>query len=394
MNCRSLVYLMLVAFAGAMPLHAQQTLDQRVALVVGVSSYGHLTPLPNAANDARSMATALAGAGFKLVGDGALINPDRRALQAAITTFVGRTDSHTIGLFYFAGHGMQIRERNFLAPVDASLESAADADRALVAATELFRQLKLKGGGRVNIIILDACRNNPLQSSAGVDQRGLGTMDAPTATLISYATQPGNVALDGQDGHSPYTSALVEALRQPGLTVLELFNETGLLVQKRTGGVQIPWVSLSPVPSRVYLTAASTAAPAAVPRCPLGTAEIMRPVDNLFRAWTALDFPLYAAQWRDDAFQVAGKIQRDRTKILAQRRDLFARLQSVTVRHTAPVIERGDGKTAFVRNRYTMEFTLKTGRRIVETDVQESYMLACGTDGTWRIKENFDYLAG
>ncbi|MCC6467817.1 MAG: caspase family protein [Alphaproteobacteria bacterium] len=395
MLLRLVVLLALLAMSA--PVLAQPAGDDpRLALVVGVSGYRHLDPLPNPANDARAMARALSLAGFDLVGGGPSIDPDRGALERAIRSFAERVDRRTIGLFYFAGHGIQVRERNYLAPADAELSTAADADRALVAASQLFRQLQQTGGGRVNIVILDACRNNPLPPGAGVDQRGLGTMDAPTATLISYATQPGNVAMDGDAGNSPYTQALVEAMLKPDLTVLELFNEAGLSVQKRTSGQQIPWVSLSPMPSRIYLARASggiAAAPAAPAQCSTAPADIRRPVDALFRAWTTLDFDLYAAQWQDDAFQVAGKIQRDRAKILEHRRGLFGRLQSVAVKRTDPVIERIDGRLAFVRNTYTMEFLLKNGRRIVETDVQESYMLACDGSGRWRIKENFDYIA-
>ena len=383
---------------------AAQAPDRRVALVIGVSGYRNLDALPNAANDARAMARVLGAAGFELVGGGPVLDPDRRALEQAIDAFVTRVDQRTVGLFYYAGHGVQVRERNFLVPADAALSTAAEADKAMVAATLLFGRLQQSGGGRINIVILDACRNNPLPREAGLDQRGLGTMDAPTATLISYATQPGNVAMDGAGDNSPYTAALVEAMRRPELTVLEVFNEAGLDVQRRTSGQQIPWVSLSPLPSRVYLhqaasAAGATPAPAAPalapPAHPCGDApeRVRGPVDQLFRAWSTLDFDLYADSWTADAFQVAGKIQRDRKQILAQRRGLFGRLAKVEVKRTAPVVEKLDGRLAFLRNKYTMEFTLKTGRRIVEADVQESYMLACGQDGRWRIKENFDYIA-
>lgn len=383
----------LLLAGGLVPAQALSPTDPHRALVVGVSSYSHLQPLPNPANDARAMARTLVQAGFELEGGGPMIDPDRQALDRAIRGFAQRMTPRTIGVFYFAGHGIQVRERNFLAPADAALATLADADRALVAATQLFGELRQSGGGKVNIVILDACRNNPLPPAAGFDQRGLGTMDAPAATLISYATQPGNVAADGDGQNSPYTAALVAAMRRPDLTVLEMFNEAGLAVQRQTAGRQIPWVSLSPMPSRVYLHRSSAPAAAPPPVCVATPEEIRRPIDRLFQAWRTLDFDLYAAQWRADAFQVAGKVQRDRAKILAHRKELFGRLDAVEVKRIDPVIERIGGRLAFVRNTYWMEFALKNGRRAVEKDLQESYMLACDGQDGWRIKENFDYIA-
>jgi uncharacterized protein (TIGR02246 family) len=404
----ALAALLLVGcFLLAVPAGAQAPAqaERRVALVIGVSGYRNLDQLPNAGNDARAIARVLGNAGFELVRGGPVLDPDRATLEQAIDAFVGQVDQRTVGLFYYAGHGVQVRERNYLVPAEAALTTVAQADQAMVAATLLFGKLERSGGGRINIVILDACRNNPLPRGTGADHAGLGTMDAPPGTLISYATQPGNVAMDGDSGNSPYTLALVDAMRRSDLTVLEMFNEAGLDVQRRTNGQQIPWVSLSPLPSRIYLhRATATAATGLAPPKPAAPepekhpcgdtpALVRKPVEQLFRAWSTLDFDLYADSWTDDAFQVAGKIQRDRKQILAQRRGLFGRLVKVEVKQTAPVIEKVDRWLAFLRNSYTMEFTLKTGRRIVETDVQESYMLACGADGKWRIKENFDYVA-
>ena len=390
--------------AGHAVAQAPGSTDRRVALVVGVSGYRNLDKLPNAGNDARAMANVLGLAGFDLVRGGPVLDPDRRALEQAIDAFAGEVNPQTVGLFYYAGHGIQVRERNFLVPTDAGLSTAAEADQTMIPASQLFGKLERNGGGRINVVILDACRNNPLPKSAGVDHAGLGTMDAPPGTLISYATQPGNVAMDGDSGNSPYTQALVAAMGRSDLTLLEMFNEAGLDVQRRTNGLQIPWVSLSPLPSRVYLYRAAANAPAPITakpaqpdpaKHPCGDrpADVLQPLAQLFSAWESLDFAAYADSWTDDAFQVAGKIQRDRKQILAQRRSLMSRLAKVEVKRAEPVVEKLDRWLAFVRNTYTMEFTLKTGRKIVESDVQESYMLACGADGRWRIKENFDYVA-
>src|SRR5262245_19201656 len=127
----------------------------------------------------------------------------------------------------------------------------------MVNADLVLRQME-GAGTQLNLLILDACRNNPL-AGRGVRATGggLAQMQAPEGTLISYATQPGNVALDGTDGHSPYTRALASAFRKPGLDVFAVFNETGLEVKKRTGGAQQPWVSSSPIEGAFYFAGAA-----------------------------------------------------------------------------------------------------------------------------------------
>jgi hypothetical protein len=126
-----------------------------------------------------------------------------------------------------------------------------------------LRQMEA-AGTKLNIVILDACRNNPfggrgLRSGDG----GLAQIRAPEGTILSYATQPGNVALDGDDGHSPYTRALVDAVQRPGLDVLQAFNQVGLTVKKATGSAQQPWVASSPIDGAFYFAGPSAGQPAA-----------------------------------------------------------------------------------------------------------------------------------
>src|SRR5262249_57144720 len=116
----------------------------------------------------------------------------------------------------------------------------------------VLRQME-DSGARLKIVILDACRNNPFASRGlRAVQRGLAYMQAPGGTFISYATQPGNVALDGTDGNSPYTKALALTMRRPGLDVFQIFNEVGLAVKRATGGRQQPWVTSSPIEGTFY----------------------------------------------------------------------------------------------------------------------------------------------
>jgi hypothetical protein len=150
---------------------------------------------------------------------------------------------------------VQVSGANYLVPVGANPTREADVDFQMVDVNLVLRQMQ-GSGTRLNMVILDACRNNPfgargLRASDG----GLAQMRAPEGTLISYATQPGNVALDGTDGHSPYTKALAGTIKQAGLDIFQTFNQVGLAVKRQTGGSQQPWVSSSPIDGNFYFVA-------------------------------------------------------------------------------------------------------------------------------------------
>jgi uncharacterized caspase-like protein len=169
-----------------------------------------------------------------------------------VRAFGNRLQGADVGLFYYAGHGVQVRGQNYLVPVDANPTREADVDFELLDANLVLRQME-GAGTRLNLVMLDACRNNPLASrgfrSTG---GGLAQMDAPEGTLISFATAPGKLALDGSEGDSPYTKALAEIIRKPGLDVFQTFNQVGLAVASATGGSQQPWLSLSPIKGDFY----------------------------------------------------------------------------------------------------------------------------------------------
>jgi hypothetical protein len=185
-----------------------------------------------------------------------------------------RTWGADVALFYYAGHGVQVRGSNYLVPISANPNKEADVDFHMVDVALVLRQME-GSGTKLNFVILDACRNNPfggrgLRSTEG----GLAQMRAPEGTLISYATQPGNVAQDGADGDSPYTKALAQTLRRPGLGVFDVFNEVGLAVKRSTGGSQQPWVSSSPIDGKFYFVVAPASSNApAVAASPSGINE-------------------------------------------------------------------------------------------------------------------------
>ncbi|HET7884015.1 MAG TPA: caspase family protein [Acetobacteraceae bacterium] len=229
------------------PAAAQQPAGKRVALVVGNASYRSVDRLANPANDARLIARTLAAAGFTLIGGGPQIDLDKAHFEKAVQTFGQSLPGAEAALFYYSGHGMQVQGVNWLVPVDANPTTNQDLDFQMVDANLVLRQME-SAGTRLNLLILDACRNNPFafRGMRG-GQGGLAEMHAPEGTLISYATQPGNVAADGSTGNSPYTSSLASALQKPGLDVFQVFNQVGLAVKQMTGGQQQPWLASSPI---------------------------------------------------------------------------------------------------------------------------------------------------
>jgi Tfp pilus assembly protein PilF len=225
---------------------------KRVALVIGNSNYSSVARLANPANDAKLMASALKSLGFELIGSGAQLDLDKAGFDAAVQSFGNQLQGADVGLFYYAGHGLGLRGTNYLVPVNANPTREADLDFQMVDVEVALHQMEA-AGTKLNVVMLDACRNNPfagrgLRASSG----GLTQMQAPEGTLISYATQPGSVAQDGTNGNSPYSRALAETIRTPGLDIFQSFNQVGLVVKKATGGSQQPWISISPIEGEFF----------------------------------------------------------------------------------------------------------------------------------------------
>lgn len=229
--------------------------EKRFALVVGNSAYQSVTPLDNPKNDALLMARTLAGLGFTLIGGGAQLDLDKAALDKAVQSFGQQIQGADVALFYYAGHGVQVSGANYLVPINANPTRETDVDFQMMDVSLVLRQMQ-GAGTRLNLVILDACRNNPFGGRGlRATGSGLAQMRAPEGTLISYATQPGNVAQDGDDGDSPYTRALAATIDRAGLDIFQTFNEVGLMVKRTTGGSQQPWVSSSPIDGNFYFKA-------------------------------------------------------------------------------------------------------------------------------------------
>ena len=225
---------------GLLMAAGQAQAEARIALVVGNAAYANVTPLDNAATDAQLISGSLVAQGFEVT---LLLDADQVSLTRAIAKF-GRDlrdgGPETAGLFYYAGHGVQSFGVNYLLPVDASLTDAADLSLVAVPAESVLRQMN-SAKNRTNIVILDACRNNPFEAIPDMDDNGLAEMKAPTGTFLAYSTAPGAVALDGIGGNSPFTSALAGLMPTPGLPIEQLFREVRVKVLEATQGAQTPW---------------------------------------------------------------------------------------------------------------------------------------------------------
>ncbi|WP_320172880.1 caspase family protein [Maridesulfovibrio sp.] len=221
---------------------------ERHALVMGNSAYQN-APLKNPVNDARDVGKALRRLGFNVI----MVNNARlREMEQAMDRFYASLQKGGVGLFYYAGHGMQVGGRNYLIPVDATIRSESDVRYECLDAGRILGKME-DAGNALNIVILDACRNNPFARSFRSAQRGLARMDAPTGSIVAYSTAPGSVAADGSGRNGVYTKYLLQYLMQPGLDISDVFFYTRKGVVQETGGEQVPWESSSLV-DRFYFS--------------------------------------------------------------------------------------------------------------------------------------------
>lgn len=212
----------------------------RYALVIGNSAYKN-KPLKNPANDAKDMARTLERLGFdvQLKTDVSL-----RDMEEAIRLFGDRLKRGGVGLFYYAGHGVQVQGVNYLVPVNSNVSSESDAKFECVDAGRVLGKME-DAGNELNIIILDACRNNPFTRSFRSADQGLARMDAPTGSIVAYATAPNSVASDGKGGNGMYTKYLLQNITTPGIPIEEVFKRVRIGVMSETGKKQVPWESSS-----------------------------------------------------------------------------------------------------------------------------------------------------
>ncbi|MBN1550165.1 caspase family protein [bacterium] len=209
------------------------------ALVIGNGEYAGV-PLRNPLNDANDITSTLEKLGFAVTKK---TNATQQEMEEAIRAFGNQLQASDTALFYFSGHGSQVDGINYLLPIGADIRSENEVKYKAVDAGMVLDKIE-QSGSHLNIIILDACRNNPYRGVRSAS-RGLAVMSASSGTLIAYATAPGTVAFDGEGKNSPYTKNLLNAMQMPGLKIEDVFKTVRRAVMAETQNKQVPWEASS-----------------------------------------------------------------------------------------------------------------------------------------------------
>jgi len=219
--------------------------EKRLALVIGNADYIQGNILSNPVNDAKAIASALREVGFTVL---LYLDADLKTMKKAMDNFGERLGKYNVGLFYYAGHGIQIKGNNYLIPTDANPSVEQDIDYDCIEAGRLLGKMEAAGTS-TNIVILDACRDNPFERSWSSRSSGKGSglafMNAPSGTIIAYATSPGKTASDGSGKYGLYTEAILKYIKVPGLMIEEFFKNVRIMVETKSRKTQTPWESTS-----------------------------------------------------------------------------------------------------------------------------------------------------
>ena len=232
-----------VLLSTVLPIALHGQAERRVALLIGNGAYQNVGPLRNPVNDARAMARSLSSMGFEV-----LLRENRTEDQVKqdIREWGRMLDANSVALFYYSGHGIQVKGENYVVPVDAAIASEEEVEYSAVNVGLVMAQME-RARSRVNIVFLDACRNNPFARSFRSASQGLAMVNAPAGTFIAYATAPGDVASDGtaSAGNGLYTQQLLRYLGTPGMPIEQMHKQVRIAVSAASNGDQVPWESSS-----------------------------------------------------------------------------------------------------------------------------------------------------
>jgi uncharacterized protein YecT (DUF1311 family) len=269
--------------------------ERRLALIIGNAAYD-TAPLRNPVNDARAMTTTLRTLGFEVT---ALENASLTEMKRAIDDFGDALRSKGgVGLFYFSGHGIQINGRNFIIPVGARVKGERDVEYESIDAGRILGKME-DAGNRMNLVILDACRDNPFARSFRSAASGLASLDAASGTFIAYATAPGRTADDGTGANGLYTEQLIRYMKTPGLKVEDVFKRVRIDVEKSSSGKQVPWESSSLKGDFYFAGLPGEAGIPASPSSPGKPAGPARTIDEEEALWKVIEHSTNPADFED-----------------------------------------------------------------------------------------------
>lgn len=272
---------------------------QRLALVIGVQSYSSVPPLRNALNDAREISNNLSRKGFRVIES---YDPkSKKDIQGAIKKYFDaiRQYPETEGVFYYSGHAVQVDGINFLMPADANPQLKADLEDQCVKMDYLISTFE-QAGNVVNILILDACRNNPFPGFSRSVERGLNQITAPRGSIVCYATSPGSVASDGEGENGLFTSKFLKYMDQPGLTFEQMFKRVIREVEFESGNKQSPWMNLN-YSGDFYFNTPSEGITSYISESPRNSSTPVRSVVNVETFSTV---NLFGKQWMKENLKV------------------------------------------------------------------------------------------
>ncbi len=285
--------------------------ERRVALVIGNAAYKSVSTLQNPVNDSRAIAKSLRGLGFEVIERE---NVGREALALAVREYGDKLRGASVGLFYFAGHGVQVKGRNYLIPVDADIAREDEVQYRSFDVNEVLDKMD-SARTAINLVVLDACRNNPFARSFKTSQTGLAQMDAPTGTLIAFATAPGSVAQDGDGSNGLYTGALLKHIAAPGVAVEQMFKRVRVDVVNASKNQQVPWESSSLNRDFTFASAAA-AKPAVATAAPNPAATVATELALDLAFWDAVkdsrspaDYRAYLEQYPSGRFAALARVR-------------------------------------------------------------------------------------
>ncbi len=219
---------------------SENTSEKRYALIIGNKSY-KVGPLQNSANDANDLAALIATKNFAVTK---IIDGTKLEIRNAIRDFAAKIAQGGIGLFYYSGHGVQLEGENYLVPIDANYEYKEEVPEDCISVSSILRFMETSNN-RMNIIILDACRNTPFKTFSRSGEKGMARVEAPSGSIVAYSTAPGKTASDGTGRNGLYTSKLLKYLNVPGMKIEEVFKQVRVEVTKESNNTQSPWESNS-----------------------------------------------------------------------------------------------------------------------------------------------------